>query len=56
MWGMVAAMIRLGNVDFGDGAQAAISDAANVATVEGLLGVSGLSELLLKRRSRSARR
>jgi myosin heavy subunit len=49
MWGMVAAMLHLGSISFGDGAQAATSDPATVAKIEGLLGVTGLGELLIKR-------
>ena len=49
MWKMVAAMLHLGSLDFGAGDHAAISDDGVVANVEGLLGVTGLKELLLKR-------
>ena len=49
MWNMVAAMIQLGSIDFGSNDNAEISDGSLVTKAEGLLGVTGLTELLLKR-------
>ena len=49
MWGMVASMLLLGSLDFGNGSTAAIKDAGIVTKIEGLLGRGGMSELLLKR-------
>ena len=49
MWGMVAAILLLGNVDFGEGGQAALKDPTVVTKIEKLLGVSGMPALLLNR-------
>ena len=52
MWGMVAAMVYLGSLDFGEGDTAALGDAARVGLIESLLGIGGLASgdrLLLTR-------
>lgn len=49
LWGMVAAFLKLGSIDFGDGDQSAISDTAALADIEKLLGVTDFKDNLLKR-------
>ena len=50
MWAFVAAMLYLGNVDFGSDDTAQIQDSAVVTRLEDLLGCGGFNELLLTRK------
>ncbi len=49
MWYLVAAFLHLGSLEFGTGDSADLANGAAIANIEKLLGVSNMSELLLKR-------
>jgi myosin heavy subunit len=49
MWGYVAAMLLMGNLDFGQGDHAVVADAATLAKLEANLGITNGAQMLTKR-------
>ena len=55
VWNYVAAMLLMGNIDFGTGDHAAIADTATLSKIESALGISDGLQMLSSRKSRAPR-